>query len=74
MLVTTRRRDQEFFLAMPDGTTVVIKVMGTGDARVRLAVAAPKDVQILRGELLPPEQRVEWRAAAGMKETTDPTE
>ncbi len=52
-LVLTRR-DGESFLA---GDDIEITVLEARSGRARLAVRAPKDCRVLRGELLRPEQQ-----------------
>jgi carbon storage regulator len=49
MLVLSRARNEEIAI----GRTIRVKVLKTGYGRVRLAISAPKDVRIVRAELLP---------------------
>jgi sRNA-binding carbon storage regulator CsrA len=49
MLVLTRRNGQQVVLKLPCGRLARVTVMGRRP--VRLAVEAPPEVQILRGEL-----------------------
>jgi carbon storage regulator len=52
MLVLMRRADEQIQIG-PDICITVVAVKGSG---VRLGIEAPKEVQILRGELLAREQ------------------
>jgi carbon storage regulator len=50
MLVLTRKQDEVIQI----GQDVVIRVIRTGKSNVKLAIAAPGEVTIRRGELLAP--------------------
>ncbi len=50
MLVLTRKQDEVIQI----GQDVVIRVIRTGKSNVKLAIAAPGEVTIRRGELLSP--------------------
>ena len=47
MLVLTRKSDESIRI----GEDIVIKVIRTGKGSVKLGIAAPADVRVLRGEL-----------------------
>jgi len=51
MLVLSRKRDQSLILDCPDGTTIEVKVTGIEPNRVRLGIAAPTEVGIVRKEI-----------------------
>ncbi|MBI1312855.1 hypothetical protein GC176_16320 [bacterium] len=48
MLVLTRKQSERILI----GESVVLKVVGISGHRVRLAIDAPPDVRIVRGELV----------------------
>jgi sRNA-binding carbon storage regulator CsrA len=54
-LSVTLKCGEDVILTLPDGREVTIYVQdtwhGSNGGKVRLSIAAPKDVQILRGEL-----------------------
>jgi carbon storage regulator CsrA len=50
MLVLTRRVNEKVVLP---SLGVTVQVLSVGEGRVRLGVAAPADVKVLREELLP---------------------
>ena len=52
MLVLSRKCNEALHL----GDNIVVTVLAIHGARVRLGVAAPQDVRILRGELLEREE------------------
>jgi carbon storage regulator len=52
MLVLSRGEDERLLLTLPDGRTVTVLVVAVGRGRVRLGVDAPRDVKVLRAELL----------------------
>jgi sRNA-binding carbon storage regulator CsrA len=61
-LCVTRRLEQSIVLRMPDGTSCKIVVQGIGPGRVvRLAIEAPKTVEVIREELLYRDE-AGWRA------------
>lgn len=66
MLVLSRHVGEELYLSLPNGTEIVVKVQSLTQGRVRLVVAAPRAVQIARGELLDLDTISEKRRAAGM--------
>jgi len=49
MLVLTRKRDE----IIRSGSEIVIRVIRTGPTSVKIGVAAPDDVRVVRGELAP---------------------
>ncbi len=49
MLVLTRKRDEIIRI----GSEIVIRVIRTGPTSVKIGVAAPSDVRVVRGELAP---------------------
>ncbi len=49
MLVLTRKRDEIIRI----GNDIVIRVIRTGPTSVKIGVAAPNDVRVVRGELAP---------------------
>jgi len=52
MLVLTRRLEEEV-ICKKGGTEIVVKVLGVSkEGKVKLGFTAPKDVEILRGEVL----------------------
>ncbi len=56
MLVLTRKRDEIIRI----GSDIVIRVIRTGPTSVKIGVAAPNDVRVVRGELAPlPECEIE---------------
>lgn len=58
MLVLTRRTGEWLRLRCADGTTIWVGVADTsGKGKVRLALAPPPGVEVLREELLPPDER-----------------
>lgn len=57
MLALTRKLDQDLELRSASGEVLaVIKVLEVRGARVRLGIEAPKDVAIVRKELIPTEE------------------
>lgn len=58
MLVLTRRNGESIKI----GKDIAIKVVSIQGNRVRLAIEAPEDVAVLRGELQPPQKKKipEW--------------
>ena len=52
-LVLTRRYGESLFI----GTDIEIMVLEARGSRARLAIRAPKECRVLRGELLRPEQQ-----------------
>ena len=54
MLALTRKLDEDLELRSPSGEVLAtIKVLEVRGARVRLGIEAPKDVSIVRKELIP---------------------
>lgn len=49
MLVLSRKRNETVWI----GDEIVVKVAGVKGGTVRLAVQAPEDIVVLRGELVP---------------------
>ena len=66
MLALCLRFQDELFFTLPDGTHMVLRVVATDERKVRVAVAAPEGVRILRGDLLGHGEKVERRKAAGV--------
>ena len=55
MLVLERGLDQSVHLLLPDGGKIVVTPVKFRSGRVRLGIAAPADIKILRNELdVPP--------------------
>lgn len=48
MLVLSRRENESICI----GENVVVKVVSVGNGRVRLAIDAPREISIVRGELV----------------------
>ncbi|MCL4148491.1 UNVERIFIED_CONTAM: hypothetical protein GTU68_043153 [Idotea baltica] len=48
MLVLTRKEQEEIYI----GNNITIKVVSTGNGRVKIGIDAPNDVRIIRGEIL----------------------
>ncbi len=53
MLVLTRKANESVVIICPDGTPLRISVADIRSVRARLAIDAPKEYRIHRGELLP---------------------
>jgi carbon storage regulator CsrA len=51
------------FRVMPDGPDVWLQVIQVDRNKVRVGVTAPANVEIMREELLPPEEK--WEAVKG---------
>ena len=49
MLVLTRKKMEELVI----GENIVVKVLKIRHGRVSLGIEAPKDVRVVRGELIP---------------------
>ncbi len=47
MLILTRKNDEEIIL----NSNIVIKVLSVSEGQVKIGIEAPKEVEILRGEL-----------------------
>lgn len=56
MLVVTQRKSQKVYIGDPHGAFVVLTIVDVGEGRVRLGFDGPRDVRVVRGELLTPEQ------------------
>jgi carbon storage regulator CsrA len=52
MLILTRRAGESFFI----GDDIEVVILETHGSQVRIGINAPRDVQILRTELIPPHQ------------------
>lgn len=52
MLVLTRSKDEEIILTCKDGTTITLKVLEINSGKCRIGFDAPKDVIIVRKEIL----------------------
>lgn len=59
-LIITRRPGEAIVAIQPDGSQRRIYVVSVDGNTVRLALDAPKDVEIVREELLPKEARRRW--------------
>ncbi len=59
MLVLTRKVDQDLYIA---DDLIRVVVLGVDGNRVRLGIAAPRDITILRGEALRRQQQAESHA------------
>jgi carbon storage regulator len=58
MLVLSRKLAERIRLKLPDGSCVWLWVVDIDRGKVRLGVDAPRDVEVMREELIPPgEQR-----------------
>ncbi len=68
MLVLTRQAwdasERRIRVRGPDGTTIWIELIKVDRGRIRLGVAAPKEWDIAREELLPAEEKYERRKAS----------
>lgn len=63
MLVLTRKRDEIIRI----GSDIVIRVIRTGPTSVKIGVAAPNDVRVVRGELAPlPECEIEVESVSDL--------
>jgi len=51
MLTLTRRPGEGVVFTAPDGTRLVVSVVGLGPGRVKLGVVAPKDYGVNRNEV-----------------------
>ena len=65
MLVLTRKSDESIRI----GEDIVVKVIRTGKGTVKLGIAAPADVRVLRGELA--EQAAPAAVAADEEDDAD---
>ena len=70
MLVLTRKSDESIRI----GEDIVIKVIRTGKGSVKLGIAAPADVRVLRGELADELAAAEEPAAAAVADEEDAEE
>jgi carbon storage regulator CsrA len=55
MLVLSRKAMQGVRLLMPDGRVITLRVLESQGGKVRIGIDAPRDVEVSREELLPPE-------------------
>lgn len=53
MLVLSRRTGEQVTILLGDGRTITVTVTRIGDGKTRLGFDAPRDVTILRSEMLP---------------------
>lgn len=51
-LVLTRQTGDSLYLILEDDSQIVIKLEERNQNQIKLAIDAPKSVQVLRGELL----------------------
>ena len=47
MLILTRKNDEEIVI----NSDIVIKILSISEGQVKLGISAPKDIEILRGEI-----------------------
>lgn len=59
MLVLTRKVKEQIFI----GDNIVVTVVRSTNGSVRLGIDAPKNVRVVRGELLAPGESMEAKAA-----------
>lgn len=52
MLVLTRKPSQSITLVLPSGETITVVVVDSSKHRLSIGIEAPKDVRIVRTELL----------------------
>jgi len=52
MLVLTRKVDESLTLTLPDGSVIVITLTEVRGDKVRIGIDAPRDVTVLRSELI----------------------
>lgn len=64
MLVLSRKVQEQICLP---GLDIVIKVLEISGGKVRLGIAAPSDISIVRDELL---TQPRWQPASGLAEST----
>ena len=58
MLVLTRKRNERIHILVPDGPTIVVTVAEfPAENKVQIGVSAPRDVRIVREELLTADSR-----------------
>lgn len=57
MLVLSRKLTEAIIITLPDGRNVEIRVVDIDYGKVRLGITAPRDVPIMRQELLSEEKR-----------------
>lgn len=65
MLVLSRYKDEQLVCDLGDGRELIITVCSVRGDRVRLGVAAPDDVKVVRRELLGTEGQDRGSAGAG---------
>ena len=47
MLILTRKNDEEIVI----NSNIIIKILSISEGQVKLGISAPKDIEILRGEI-----------------------
>lgn len=52
MLVLSRAANESLLLCLPDGSTIKVIVVRTGESRVRLGIEADESVRVYRGEMM----------------------
>ena len=57
MLVLTRKRNERIHILVPGGPTIIVQVAQIETDQIRLGFTAPRDVRIVREELLDREDR-----------------
>ena len=67
MLVLTRKLMEKLFI----GDDICVTVVRLEDGKVRLGIEAPREVSVVRAELVP--ERLAVRAKAGPRRRTEPT-
>jgi carbon storage regulator len=55
MLVLSRKAREGVRLLLPDGRVITLRVVQVECGKVRIGIDAPRDVEVSREELLPPE-------------------
>ena len=56
MLVLSRKKDEQIVI----GDSIVVTVVRVGRGQVKIGIEAPKDLQILRAELLEEDGGSQW--------------
>jgi carbon storage regulator len=67
MLVLTRKLMEKIFI----GDDICVTVVRLEEGKVRLGIEAPREVSVVRAELVP--ERLATRAKAGPRRRTEPT-
>ena len=64
MLVLSRKDGESIRIGIPGGPQIDITVCRTSEHQCRLGIDAPREVEIWRSELLPPQSDSETTSAA----------